>query len=499
MTLVARAAIGMLVLLAAGCVPEAAQGGKQGARPSGSHNHRHQSAASDQSTPARHLLQHLWTRSIAPNADSVPVYAAHVRFPHGKTRPVLFVLAGNNTADCSPSDPVSQATLYAFNPASGKVYWKRSTRGPARCTTSSPVVDSSGRCVYVPGLDGKVHRYQAYNGKESKVPGWPHTVTLMPDVEKVSAALTLGRGYLYVTTSGFIGDQGHYEGHLVSINLKNGHSHVFNTLCSNIHRLLGPGPGSRNYCPYVTSGLFGRGEGEVGQNGDVWIVSGNGAWNGHTNWGDSVLKMNPAGNRLLDSYTPVDQAYLANNDLDLGSTAPAFLPPLKVNGHVYRLVVQAGKGPSCDGCSGVAVRLLNADNLSEGGGPGHLGGDLRDANSPGGCEVLTAPAVWKSPGDVVWVFYANDCGFTGYRLTHHGAHFGLSAAWQLGRSGTGPVVSGGKLFLAYSGGLRVYRLSDHRVLASASLGQVHWQYPAIGGHRLFVSDQAGHITSFWAG
>ena len=87
---------------------------------------------------------------------------------------------------------------------------------------------------------------------------------------------------------------------------------------------------------------------------DVYIVTGNGPWNGRTDWGDSVLKLNPAGSTLLDAYTPTNQAALADQDLDLGSTGPALLPPIRQGGHVYHLLVQGGKGPTCDSCGGAA-------------------------------------------------------------------------------------------------------------------------------------------------
>ena len=48
------------------------------------------------------------------------------------------------------------------------------------------------------------------------------------------------------------------------------------------------------------------------------------------------------------------------------------------------------------GCDGAVLRLLNRDNLSGKGSPGNLGGDLQSLPAPGGCEVLTAPAVRKS-------------------------------------------------------------------------------------------------------
>jgi hypothetical protein len=318
----------------------------------------------------------------------------------------------------------------------------------------------------------------------------------MPDVEKVSANLTIGTNHLYVTTSGYIGDAGHYEGHLVTINLRTGRTHVYNTLCSTITQLLGPNPGSPNYCSDRQSGLFGRGEGVVDPvTHDVYVVSGNGPWNGRTNWGDSVLKLDPSGSHLLDAFTPTNQQSLSNSDEDLGSTGPALLPTVKAGGRAFHLLVQGGKGPACDSCRGVALRLLNRDNLSGRNGPGHLGGDLQDVPAPGGCEVLTAPVVWKT-GSAIWVFYANDCGVAAYRLSLNGARFSLDRVWSVGQGGSTPVLAHGMLWVAHGGGLNAYGPRSGLLLLQIPIGNIHWEYPLIAGNMLYITDEGRHVSAY---
>ncbi len=454
-------------------------------------NHGHAPA------PARRL----WIRSIQPNADSAPAYLPHVRLQDGRRHGVVYVLAGNNTSNCSPGDPVRRATLYALDAATGRTIWTQSTTGPSRCTTAGPVVDRAGTWVYAPGLDGRMHRYDAASGRESRSKGWPQTITLMPDVEKMAANATIGTGHLYVTTSGFIGDQGHYEGHLVTIDLASGRSRVFNTLCSNIPQLLTPDPGRPNYCPAVQSGVWARGEGAIDPvTHDIYIVSGNGPWNGRTNWGDSILKLDPSGSHLLDSFTPTNQASLAAADADLGSTGPALLPTVKQGSHSYHLLVQGGKG-GCESCSGVALRLLNRDNLSGRGGPGHLGGDLQDAVTPCGEAVLTGPVVWTSPSRQIWVFYANECGVAGYRLSSPSAgKFRLDQVWLVKRDGTTPVISHGILYIAHGGEIVGYNPANHAVVwRGTGIGDIHWEYPLVAGNRLFMTDENGRVVAYALG
>lgn len=447
-------------------------------------------------TSAQLRFHRLWRQQISPNADSAPAYLAHVG--SRPSSPTLYVLAANNGSNCDPGDPVHKATLFALNATNGAIRWTRSTSGPSRCSTAGPVVDPSGRWVYAPGLDGKLHRYDSRSGQETLDSMWPVTVTLMPQVEKVSSTPTVVDHHLYVTTSGYIGDAGHYQGHLVTIKLNDGASQVFNSLCSNIHTLLAGDSGRSNYCPAERSGFFGRGQGVVDPvSGAVFVVTGNGAWNGKTKWGDSILKLNAAGAKLLDSYTPPNQHSLAAADQDLGSTGPGLLAPLRQGGHTYHLLTQGGKGPACETCSGVVIRLLNRDNLSGHGGRGHLGGDLFDAQAPGGCEVLTAPAVWTARSGAPWVFYANSCGLAGYRVSGQAGHFRLDRVWSSSSGGTTPILHDGVLYLASGGHLTAFDPSSGKRLARVSdLGDIHWEYPRIAGHRLFISDQSGHISCY---
>jgi outer membrane protein assembly factor BamB len=447
--------------------------------------------------PAKVTATRLWTRAIAANADSAPAYLPRVRLHNGRYRAIVYVLAGNNTSNCDPGNPVGRATTYALNAANGARIWSRSTSGPSRCTTAGPVVDPSGRWVYSPGLDGKIHRYNAATGAETRNGTWPVTITLMPDVEKMSATPTIGSGHLYATTSGFIGDQGHYEGHLVTIDLASGRAQVFNSLCSNIRRLLGPTPGRSNYCAAVQSGFFGRGQGAIDPvTHDVYIVSGNGPWNGSTNWGDSVLKLNPSGSRLLDAFTPTDQTYLNQTDADLGSTGPAILPAVRQGHRMYHLLVQGGKGPRCATCGFTILRLVNRDNLSGHGGPGHLGGDLQDIATPGGGGIFSAPAVWTSPSRRVWVFYANASGVAGYRLAVPASgRIHLQRVWERPQAGSTPVLGKGVLWVASSGELIAYNPTNGAILWHRSAGGTHWQYPLVAGNRLFKTDESGHVSA----
>src|SRR5437764_146802 len=70
--------------------------------------------------------------------------------------------------------------------------------------------------------------------------------------------------------------------------------------------------------------------------GNLLLATGNGPWNGRTDWGDSALMLSPDAGRLLQNWTPTNVDELERGDVDLGSTSPAILPGT-------RLAVQGGK------------------------------------------------------------------------------------------------------------------------------------------------------------
>jgi hypothetical protein len=82
------------------------------------------------------------------------------------------------------------------------------------------------------------------------------------------------------------------------------------------------------------------------KDGSVFVVTGNGAFDGTTkgrDFGDSVLKLSPEGQRLAlrDYFTPSNQRELNDHDNDLGSSGPVLLPDQPgANPH---LLLAAGK------------------------------------------------------------------------------------------------------------------------------------------------------------
>ena len=383
-------------------------------------------------------------------------------------------------------DVVIVTTAYgislAIDPESGRWLWRSEPRGTARLeggpqvATVTPIVDPNRRFVYTASPNGFIHKLRISNGRQV----WGRRITFDPSREKMEGALNIEGSSVIATTGGYNGDAPVYQGHVVLISRRTGRiNHVWNSLCSNRRRLIDP-PRS---CPASDSALLARAGAEVEPgSGRLLIATGNGAFNGSTDWGDSVLELSRT-LRLLHNWTPRDQQSLNQSDQDLGSTDPALLP---VVGGLH-LAVQGGK----DGI----LRLLNLRSLD---GTTHragarTGGELQRIAAPGSADVFTQPAVWKHRGNV-YVFVTTGGGTSAYEL---GGNHRLFVAWHDGEAGTSPVLAGGLLYVFDPGGQLVIRnpVSGH-VLASLGARPGHWNSPIVVGGRIIlpVGDDNDHLT-----
>lgn len=80
----------------------------------------------------------------------------------------------------------------------------------------------------------------------------------------------------------------------------------------------------------------------VDANGNIYVETGNGGFDGVSNFSDSVVKLSPTGS-VLDYFTPFDQATLQANDIDLGSSGPMILPDSVGSAAHPHLMIATGK------------------------------------------------------------------------------------------------------------------------------------------------------------
>ncbi len=333
--------------------------------------------------------------------------------------------------------------------------------GDTQITVASPLADPDRRYIYATSPNGLVHKLELANGREVRSGGWPVRVTLDPMHEKLGAALNIDGEDLLVATSGYIGDIPPYQGHLVEIDRSSGRiAGIFNTLCANRRTLQ-----RTSTCPASDSAILSRGGAVVEPGGGrILLDTGNGPWNGSSDFGDSVLELSAPRLALLQEFTPTDQEYLNDNDLDLGSSAPVLL------GHDRVLV--AGK----DGI----MRVLELSRL-DGHAPPEparrpLGGEVQRVGLPGGGQLFSAPAVWQHEGSTA-VFVGDEHATAAYVL--HGGR--LYESWQNATPGTSPVLAGGLLFVydPDAGGVYVYRPGSGDAIARLAGAPGHWNSPIV--------------------
>ena len=290
--------------------------------------------------------------SLPGTVDSSPIFL-HDVLVAGARRDVIVVSTtyGRTIA----LDANTGAVLWTFTPP-GYASWV----GSAQITNASPIADPNHRFVYAASPNGLIHKLALADGHEDASGAWPVSITRDATHEKIGSALNIDGPDLIATTSGYIGDIPTYQGHLVAISRSSGSVRgVFNSLCANRRAIIVP-----RSCSQSDSAILSRGGAVIEPGGRRLLIdTGNGNWNGTTDFGDSVVELTFPGLRLRQAFTPTDQERLNTGDLDLGSSAPALL------GHDRVLV--AGK----DG----VMRVLNLNRL-DGRPPGSrevLGGEVQ--------------------------------------------------------------------------------------------------------------------------
>jgi hypothetical protein len=391
--------------------------------------------------------------------DSSPIYLHGVSV-RGATHDAFFVTT-------------TYGITLAVDAVNGNILWRwtppRYSRlaGTAQITTASPVADPNRKWIYAASPDGRIQKLSVASGHAA----WRRAITKLPRYEKIAASLNFQAGHVVATTGGYVGDAPPYQGHVVVIGAKSGRLlHVWNSLCSNRHGVIYPPT-----CTPSDSAIWGRaGAVVVPGSGKLLVATGNGPWDGHTNWGDAVLVLS-AKARLVGNYTPTNTHELDSGDVDLGSTSPVYL--------TSKLIAQGGK----DG----KIRLLSLRRLR--GTRPHKGHELHVVSTPSGTDLFTAPAVWRS-GKRIWLIAADGGGTEAWSLRHGRLH----SVWRHGNGGTSPVIAGGLLWVYdLGGGLRVYQPSSGKLVTTLSSGSGHWNSPIVTDGRVALpeGDANDHATS----
>ncbi|HUR47184.1 MAG TPA: hypothetical protein VMZ27_14990 [Candidatus Saccharimonadales bacterium] len=340
----------------------------------------------------------LFTYNLDGHVYAQPLYVSGINLPGQGAHNIVYVATQHNSVyalDADSNAPSAGGLLWHVNlgpsaatpsPDFGTRYGSFSSILPEVGITATPVIDLASGTLYVDALthEGtayfhKLHALNITNGTEQPfspvVVSAPVSGTGVGSTNGIlrfeakqqlqRSALTLAGGIVYVPYAGY-DDTDPYHGWVIgfnSTNLQQLTNYVFNTTPNGTTNNFGPNAGE--------GGIWMAGGGlSVDSATNLYFAVGNGNFNalnnsGGTEYGDSFIRLSTS-NRLAvaDYFTPFDQAFLAANDIDLGSGGVLLLPDQP--GQFPHLMVGAGK-------QGV-VYLMNRDMLTTGNNHYNAGG-----------------------------------------------------------------------------------------------------------------------------
>ena len=256
----------------------------------------------------------LFTDSVDGQVYAQPLYVENLGIAGG-THDVVFVCTENNS-------------VYAFDAdTAGVTYWRTNLGTPytpSTCSdltpivgiTGTPVIDLNSGTLYVDtklaaGPAQKLHALDITTGNEKF--GGPVTIAaanFSASVEHQRPGLLLLNSVVYLGFGSHC-DQGSYHGFLLGYNATN-LSQVcsFNTTPTGSQAAIWSG----GMAPAVDT------------NGNIYIMTGNGDFDGTANFGESMIKL--SGSLSVQDYaTPGNWSDLNHGDTDFGSGGPVLLPP----------------------------------------------------------------------------------------------------------------------------------------------------------------------------
>jgi hypothetical protein len=274
----------------------------------------------------------LYSRSLDGYLYAQPLYVPNVTIPGNGTHNVVYLATLHNTVVAFDADNPSQAApLWQVNLGPTRPCCSGSFLSPEMGILSTPVIDPSTSTLYVVAATlengAYFHRLHALNittGQEkfggpvaitASVPGSGYDsagglVTFNSQNILQRAGLLLANGTVYVAFAS-IDDADPWHGWLLGYNAANVQQQVF------VYNSTPDGG---------RGGIWQSGRGVVSDaSGYLYFMTGNGDYDGVNNFGDSMVKLNSTA-VTQDWFTPDDQATLAADDGDLGSSGPLLIP-----------------------------------------------------------------------------------------------------------------------------------------------------------------------------
>ncbi len=334
-------------------------------------------------------LAQAWSASVDGSVWHQPLYMNAVNIG-GSPHNVVFIGTSNDT-------------VYAFDADSGATLWQQSflSSGVTPVAGSSvggamtqmgivgtPVIDPNSNTLYVVAFTAEnnnttfVHRLHALNintGSDRTSPAVVQDSQFTDARHNNRAGLLLANGNVYVAFGG-IHDTAPFHGYVFA----------YNASSLNQVAVINTTPG--DYGGGIWQGTAAP---AADDNGNVYVATGNGGFDGNTLFGMSALKLSPTLN-VLDYFTPYNWQALGPGptpDIDFGSAGPIVLPD-QPGSHPHMLIVCGKPDP---------IYVMDRDNLGHNGSSsdnilqritGQVGGTATSRDAGQSC--YTNPAYWQS-------------------------------------------------------------------------------------------------------
>jgi hypothetical protein len=202
------------------------------------------------------------------------------------------------------------------------------------------------------------------------------TLTFDPVVQNQRMSLSLSDGVVYIGWSSFC-DSGTYHGWMMAYDAATlAQVGVFNDTRDGNRGGIWQAGAAAAFDPA----------------GNLYLMTGNGSYDGMTNFGQSILKMTPKTLSVLDYFSPSNYATLNMLDWDLGSAGPSWLPGVNLlvgggkEGKLY-LVDPANMGHQVAGDTQVVQSFQAVDPTVRPGATHHIHNTLATWVSPAGMNV----------------------------------------------------------------------------------------------------------------
>jgi chitodextrinase len=191
-------------------------------------------------------------------------------------------------------------------------------------------------------------------------------------------------------------------------------------------------------------------------NNNLFVITGNGDYDGVTDFGDSILRLNTS-LALQDWFTPSVQSTLDGSDLDLGSGGAVILADLPGSA-VQHILIGGGKGTNAIG----QLYVVNRDNM----GKNAVTDNVVQEFDMGGMIYSTA-AFWQN---TLYIAVVGQ-NLNAFALNPSTSQFNTTATSQsahaFGFPGATPVVSSGNNF---AGTVIVWALDTNSTTAANASG-----------------------------